>query len=146
MAISVAISGNQCNQHGLQQQSLWPRQRVLDASGAISVAISGNQRGHQWQSAWPSVAISVASVYSASSPQTAGSRDACIKLSITQRGGRLPSERSKKGRMNTGEKSRMISSTYLMRHAIRGRHWPSVALKKPPVPICGHDQAMIRPQ
>mgnify|MGYP000898238385 CR=1 FL=1 len=130
------------NQHGLQQQSLWPRQRVLDASGAIS----GNQRGHQWQSAWPSVAISVASVYSASSPQTAGSRDACIKLSMTQRGGRLPSERSKKGRMNTGEKSRMISSTYLMRHAIRGRHWPSVALKKPPVSICGHDQAMIRPQ
>jgi hypothetical protein len=67
-------------------------------------------------------------------------------LSMTQRGGRLPSERSKKGRMNTGEKSRMISSTYLRRHAIRGRHWPSVALKKPPVSICGHDQAMIRPQ
>jgi hypothetical protein len=62
-------------------------------------------------------------------------------LSMTQRGGRLPSERSKKGRMNTGEKSRMISSTYLRRHAIRGRHWPSVALKKPSVSIL----AMIKP-
>jgi hypothetical protein len=59
-------------------------------------------------------------------------------LSMTQRGGRLPSERSKKGRMNTGEKSRMISSTYLMRHAIRGRHWPSVAIGGPKKTIRVH--------
>ena len=139
----VASRSNLCA-HG----SAWPpeaisvptaaRSRRLDVSGAISgnqwqsVAIGGDQRGigrhqrgHQWQSAWR------VCTHSASSPQTAGSRDACIKLSITQRGGLLPSERSTKGTMNTGEKSRMISSTYLMRHAIRGHQWPSVSMIKP---------------
>ena len=134
-AISVPTASR-----GLQKQSMCSRQRVLGiwTYRAPSVAINGNQwqsvaisvvsdaiSGHQWQSAWR------VCTHSASSPQTAGSRDACIKLSITQRGGLLPSERSTKGTMNTGEKSRMISSTYLMRHAIRGHQWPSVSMIKP---------------